>query len=217
MVAYSPRIKNGHGRKLFQETCHNWRKYGHGDLNCRSRQSVAKNMAMHLTDGNFASIVQASELREWAPNVLYVASNLVQFAFIVAVSLIFTAALMRYEQQLMVPQLMLCKNLWLRRSHRPAITGLALLILLLLLAHVSSQSVTSFVPLNTQVSGTLTVTILGLGFQSSDQTPSAYLSGRPCETTAWTTTTHLVCTTQSPVITGGAQTASLFSRIASLA
>ena len=173
--------------------------------------------AMHLTDGNFALIVQAAEPREWAPNVLYVASNLVHFAFIVAVSLIFTAALMCYEQQLIVPQLKLCKNFWLRRSHRPAITGLALLILLLLLAHASSQSVTSFVPLNAHVSGTVTVTILGVGFESSDQTPSAYLSGRPCETTAWTTTTQLVCTAQSPVITGGAQTAPLFSHIASLA
>jgi hypothetical protein len=172
--------------------------------------------AMHLTDGNFALIVQAAEPREWAPNVLYVASNLVHFAFIVAVSLIFTAALC-YEQQLIVPQLKLCKNFGLRRSHRPAITGLALLILLLLLAHASSQSVTSFVPLNAHVSGTVTVTILGVGFESSDQTPSAYLSGRPCETTAWTTTTQLVCTAQSPVITGGAQTAPLFSRIASLA
>jgi hypothetical protein len=68
---------------------------------------------------------------------------------------------------------------------------------------LSSASISSFAPRNTQVSGAATVTVLGANFQCSDLSPSAYISGQPCATTAWTTTTQLVCTTPVPILAGG--------------
>ena len=72
---------------------------------------------------------------------------------------------------------------------------------------LSSASVSSFSPLNTQVSGTATVTVLGANFQCSDLSPSAFLSGQPCATTAWTTTTQLVCAAPAPVLVGAGREA----------
>jgi surface protein len=67
----------------------------------------------------------------------------------------------------------------------------------------SGSSISSFSPLNTQVSGAAAVTVLGANFQCSDLSPSAYISGEPCATTAWTTTTQLVCAAPAPVLAGG--------------
>ncbi len=72
---------------------------------------------------------------------------------------------------------------------------------------LSSGSVSSFYPLNTQVSGAATVTLLGANFQCSDLSPSAYISGQPCATTAWTTTTQLVCAAPAPVLVGAGREA----------
>ena len=67
---------------------------------------------------------------------------------------------------------------------------------------LSPASVSSFMPLNAQVSGATTVTVLGTDFQCSDLSPSAYVSGQPCATTAWTTNTQLVCAAPAPVLVG---------------
>ncbi len=72
---------------------------------------------------------------------------------------------------------------------------------------LSSGSVSSFYPLNTQVSGATTVTLLGANFQCNDLSPSAYISGQPCATTAWTTTTQLVCAAPAPVLVGAGREA----------
>jgi hypothetical protein len=64
--------------------------------------------------------------------------------------------------------------------------------------------VSSFAPMNIQVSSAAPVTISGLGFSSIDCSPSAYLSGQPCRTTTWTTATQLVCAAPSPVLATGA-------------
>lgn len=66
---------------------------------------------------------------------------------------------------------------------------------------------TSFLPLNTQVSGGSTLTIFGSAFGGSgavDMTPSAYVSGQACTTTSWTTATWLVCAAQAPLLAAGA-------------
>jgi hypothetical protein len=63
---------------------------------------------------------------------------------------------------------------------------------------LSVPSISSFRPLNTQVSGAATVTVLGANFLCSDLSPSAYVSGLLCATTTWTTTTQLVCA--APVV-----------------
>jgi hypothetical protein len=65
--------------------------------------------------------------------------------------------------------------------------------------------VSSFAPMNIQVSSAATVTISGLGFSSIDWSPSAYLSGQPCRTTTWTTATQLICAAPSPVLATGAR------------
>ncbi len=65
-------------------------------------------------------------------------------------------------------------------------------------------AVSSFAPVNIQVSSAATVTIKGVGFSSINLSPSAYLSGQPCRTTTWTSTTQLVCAAPSPVLTTGA-------------
>jgi hypothetical protein len=67
----------------------------------------------------------------------------------------------------------------------------------------SSASVSSFAPMNTQVSGASTITVLGADFQCSDLSPSAYISGQLCATTAWTTPTQLVCAAPTPVVGAG--------------
>jgi hypothetical protein len=72
---------------------------------------------------------------------------------------------------------------------------------------LASASISSFSPLNTQVSGTATVTVLGASFQCSDLSPSAYISSQPCATTAWTTTTQLVCAAPAPVVVGAGREA----------
>ena len=72
---------------------------------------------------------------------------------------------------------------------------------------LSSASISSFSPLNAQVSGAATVTVLGANFQCSDLSPSAYISGQPCATTAWTTTTQLVCAAPAPVLVGAGREA----------
>jgi hypothetical protein len=64
--------------------------------------------------------------------------------------------------------------------------------------------VSSFTPMNLQLSSAAPVTISGLGFSSIDLSPSAYLSGQPCRTTTWTTATQLVCAAPSPVLATGA-------------
>ena len=74
-------------------------------------------------------------------------------------------------------------------------------------ATAACVAVSSFAPVNIQVSSAATVTISGLGFSSIDPSPSAYLSGQPCRTTAWTTATQLVCATPSPVLATGARRA----------
>ncbi len=65
--------------------------------------------------------------------------------------------------------------------------------------------VSSFAPMNLQLSSAATVTISGLGFSSIDWSPSAYLSGQPCRTTTWTTATQLICAAPSPVLATGAR------------
>ncbi len=72
---------------------------------------------------------------------------------------------------------------------------------------VTSACVSSFAPVNIQVSSAVGVTISGLGFSSIDLSPSAYLSGQPCRTTTWTTATQLVCAAPSPVLATGARRA----------
>jgi surface protein len=72
---------------------------------------------------------------------------------------------------------------------------------------LSIASISSFSPLNTQVSGAATVTVLGANFLCSDLSPSAYISGQPCATTAWTTTTQLVCSAPAPVLVGASRKA----------
>ncbi len=69
---------------------------------------------------------------------------------------------------------------------------------------VAAVAVSSFAPVNIQVSSTATVTISGLGFSIIDPSPSAYLSGQPCRTTSWTSATQLVCAAPSPVLATGA-------------
>ena len=71
-------------------------------------------------------------------------------------------------------------------------------------ATAACVAVSSFAPVNIQVSSAATVTIRGLGFSSIDPSPSAYLSGLPCRTTTWTTATQLVCAAPSPVLATGA-------------
>ncbi len=71
--------------------------------------------------------------------------------------------------------------------------------------YASAICVSSFAPVNIQVSSAATVTISGLGFSSIDPSPSAYLSGQPCRTTTWTTATQLVCAAPSPVLATGAR------------
>ena len=68
-------------------------------------------------------------------------------------------------------------------------------------------AVSSFAPVNIQVSSAATVTIQGTGFSSIDQSPSAYLSGLSCRTTTWTTATQLVCAAPLLVLATGAQRA----------
>jgi hypothetical protein len=65
-------------------------------------------------------------------------------------------------------------------------------------------AISSFVPVNIQISSAATVTIQGVGFSSIDPSPSAYLFGQPCRTTTWTTATQLVCAAPSPVLATGA-------------
>jgi hypothetical protein len=74
-------------------------------------------------------------------------------------------------------------------------------------AFLSISSISSFSPLNTQVSGAATLTVLGANFQCSDLSPSAYVSGQPCATTAWTTNTQLVCFAPAPVLVGAGRQA----------
>jgi hypothetical protein len=82
---------------------------------------------------------------------------------------------------------------------------------------LSPASVSSFTPLNAQVSGATTVTVLGTDFQCSDLSPSAYVSGQPCATTAWTTNTQLVCAAPAPALVGAGREAwvKVFSNTAS--
>ena len=70
--------------------------------------------------------------------------------------------------------------------------------------YLTAPCVSSFAPVNIQVSSAATVTISGLGFSSIDPSPSAYLSGQPCRTTTWTTATQLACAAPSPVLATGA-------------
>jgi hypothetical protein len=77
--------------------------------------------------------------------------------------------------------------------------------------------VSSFAPVNIQVSSAAPVTISGLGFSSIDPSPSAYLSGQPCRTTTWTTATQLVCAAPSPVLSTGARRAQLLGLAGPLA
>ena len=72
---------------------------------------------------------------------------------------------------------------------------------------LASASISSFSPLNAQVSGAATLTVLGANFQCSDLSPSAYVSGHPCATTAWTTNTQLVCAAPAPVLVGAGREA----------
>ncbi len=72
---------------------------------------------------------------------------------------------------------------------------------------LASASISSFSTLNTQVSGSATVTLLGANFLCSDLSPSAYIAGQPCETTAWTTTTQLVCAARAPLLVGAGREA----------
>ena len=67
---------------------------------------------------------------------------------------------------------------------------------------VCTPIVSSFTPLNAQVSGAYTVTVFGKNFESGDMTPSAYVSGQPCATTTWTTDTQLVCAAPAAVLAG---------------
>jgi hypothetical protein len=69
-------------------------------------------------------------------------------------------------------------------------------------AGICTPIVSSFKPLNAQVSGAYTVTVFGKNFEPSDMTPSAYVSGQPCATTTWTTDTQLVCTAPAAVLAG---------------
>ena len=68
-------------------------------------------------------------------------------------------------------------------------------------------SISSFSPLNTQVSGAATVTVLGANFECSDVSPSAYVPGQLCATTAWTTATQLVCAAPAPILVGAGREA----------
>jgi hypothetical protein len=70
-----------------------------------------------------------------------------------------------------------------------------------------SISFSSFSPLNTLVSGAATVTVLGSNFQCSDVSPSAFITGKPCATTAWMTSTQLVCAAPAPVLMGAGREA----------
>ncbi len=82
-------------------------------------------------------------------------------------------------------------------------THLSALVVLLPTCCSAVPIVSSFTPLNAHVSGAYTVTVLGLSFESSDMTPSAYVSGQPCATTTWTAGTQLVCAAPAPVLAGG--------------
>jgi hypothetical protein len=75
--------------------------------------------------------------------------------------------------------------------------------------YLTAPCVSSFAPVNIQVSSAATVTIQGAGFSSIDLSPSAFLSGQPCRTTTWTTATQLVCAapSPSPVLATGARSA----------
>jgi hypothetical protein len=66
----------------------------------------------------------------------------------------------------------------------------------------TSVGVSSFWPLNAQLSGGATITVLGVDFGCADVSPSAYLSGKPCATTTWTSGTQLVCAADVPVFVG---------------
>jgi hypothetical protein len=61
--------------------------------------------------------------------------------------------------------------------------------------------ISSFIPLNIQVSSSATVTFLGAQFGGSDLSPSAYIAGQLCQTTTWTQATSLLCTVAAPYIT----------------
>jgi hypothetical protein len=74
-------------------------------------------------------------------------------------------------------------------------------------AYPTFLSIASISSQNTQVSGAATLTVLGANFQCSDLSPSAYISGQPCATTAWTTTTQLVCAAPAPVLVGAGRAA----------
>ena len=54
-------------------------------------------------------------------------------------------------------------------------------------------SVTTYAAANQPLSSTNYVTISGLDFDTSDQTPSSYVSSGSCQTTSWTSTTTVSC------------------------
>jgi hypothetical protein len=64
-------------------------------------------------------------------------------------------------------------------------------------------AISSFIPLNAQTSSSSTVTFFGVEFGVSDSSPSAYLAGQLCETTAWTLATTLVCIANVVRLQGG--------------
>ena len=68
----------------------------------------------------------------------------------------------------------------------------------------SCLSATGFSPLNAPASHSAAVTILGTGFGAVDASPSAYVSGKPCATTSWTSATQLICSVSAPTVAGGA-------------
>jgi hypothetical protein len=83
---------------------------------------------------------------------------------------------------------------------------------------ITSVTVSALSPVNVQVSGVATITILGVDFSCSDVSPSAYRSGQSCATTSWTTNTQLVCAAVAPVLVRAGREAwvKVFTNTASL-
>ena len=66
---------------------------------------------------------------------------------------------------------------------------------------------TTFSPLNAPVSHGAVLTILGTGFGTANESPSAYVSEQPCATTSWTTATQLICAASALRLASGAASA----------
>jgi len=65
-------------------------------------------------------------------------------------------------------------------------------------------SVTSFSPMNIQISSTTTITFIGEQFGGADFSPSAYAAGQLCTTTSWTKATSLLCVAGVSYLSSGA-------------